>query len=100
MNNYSVKLLSMAYTNIDEIYYYIAKELHSEQSALNIVSELENAILSLEQLPYRGAKRKVGAYKNKGYRQLFVKNFIVIYRIDESKKEVTIVTIRYSKMEN
>lgn len=37
------------------------------------------------------------AYSNKGYRQLFVKNFTIVYRIDEEKKQVIIVTVRYSK---
>lgn len=36
----------------------------------NIVNEFENVILSLENFSYRDAKRKVGAYRNKGYIQL------------------------------
>ncbi|MCI8891665.1 MAG: type II toxin-antitoxin system RelE/ParE family toxin, partial [Eubacterium sp.] len=31
-----------------------------------------------------------------GYRQLLVENYTVIYRIDEAKKQVIIVTVRYS----
>ena len=33
-------------------------------TALNMVERLENAILSLEELPERGALRRVGAYAN------------------------------------
>jgi len=39
----------------------------------NLIDELEKAILTLDFMPYRGAERKVGAYANKGYRQVFVK---------------------------
>lgn len=53
----------------------------------------------MEVMPQRGAKRRVGAYANKGYRQLFVKNFTIAYRIDEVKKQVIIVTVRYSRSE-
>jgi toxin ParE1/3/4 len=60
-----------------------------------MVDELENAISSLEQLPERGAIRRVGAYANGNYRQLFVKNYVIIYRVLKQKKEVHIVTVRY-----
>ena len=61
-----------------------------------MVDELEHAILSLEQLPERGAIRRVGAYANGDYRQLFVKNYVIIYRVMKQKKEVHIVTVRYT----
>jgi len=54
-------------------------------------------IFSLENLPRRGALSKIGAFADKGYRQLFIKNFTVIYRVDVVNKQVVIVTVRYSK---
>ncbi len=97
MDKYSVRLLSLAYTNIDEIYSYIANELQSEQNANSLVDELEKAIFSLEHMPFRGSVRKVGLYANKNYRQLIVKNYTIIYRINENSNEVIIVTVIYSK---
>ena len=47
-------------------------------------------------MPYRCPKRKRGIYANKGYRQLFIKNYTIVYRIDEISKSVMIVTVRYS----
>lgn len=44
--------------------------LMSIETYENIVNEFENVILSLENFSYRDAKRKVGAYRNKGYIQL------------------------------
>ncbi len=94
-----MKLLSAAYRNLDNIYAYIVTELRADQSALDLIDKLEEAIFSLEFMPQRGAKRRVGAYTNKGYRQLFVKNFTIVYRIDEVKKQVIIMTVRYSQSE-
>ena len=71
---------------------YIATELGVEQSALNLIDKLEEAILSLEAMPHRGTRRRLGAFARKGYRQLFVTNFTIVYRIDEMKKQVIIVT--------
>ena len=61
-----------------------------------MVADLEKAILSFEQMPERGALRTVGAYAHSGYRQLFVKNYVIVYRVLRDKKEVHIVTVRYA----
>ena len=47
-------------------------------------------------MPERGAARHTGIYAKTGYRQLFVKNYIIVYRVLKEKKEVHIVTIRYA----
>lgn len=72
-DKYVVKLYTRAYRDLDDIYTYIAETL-------------------LE----RGAIRRSGAYANGKYRQLFVKNYCVIYRLMKKKKEVHIVTVRYT----
>lgn len=97
MDKYFVKLLSKAYRDIDEIYAYISQMLLENEIAINFVKDIENVILDLEGFLYRGTERKIGIYANKGYRQGFYKNFSIIYRIDELKKTVIVVTVRYSK---
>jgi addiction module RelE/StbE family toxin len=82
--------------DLDEIYDYLAKKIEVPEIAMNLVDELEEAILSLENMPYRGSERKVGSYANRGYRQIYVKNFTIIYRIDENRHFVIIVTVRYT----
>lgn len=96
-NKYTVKLLPHAYLDLDGIYTYIAETLMEPGIALKLVESLEESIFSLESMPQRGALRKTGAYANKGYRQLFVGNFTVVYRVAEAKKRVLVVTVRYSK---
>ncbi len=96
MDNYVVKLYARAYRDLDGIYIYIAENLLEPDTALNMPNELETAIFSLEQLPERGAIRRIGAYANGDYRQLFVNNYVIIYRVLKKKKEVHIVTVRYT----
>lgn len=96
MDRYTVKLLPKAYKDIDSIYEYVLETSSFSQTADNLVGQFENTILSLEHLPYRGALRKVGVFAESGYRQLFIKNFTIIYRVNEKLKEVVIVTVRYS----
>ncbi len=99
MDKYSVKLMNRALGDLDGIYDYIANALLEPETALNIVNRIENAILSLEKMPYRCPERKRGAYANRGYRQLFVGNYTVVFRIEEEKKTVLVVTVRYSPSE-
>lgn len=96
MDKYAVKLYARAYRDLDEIYAYIADNLSELGTALNMVDALEEAIFSLEQMPERGAIRRIGIYANAGYRQLFVKNYVIIYRVLKEEKEVHIVTVRYA----
>ncbi len=88
-----------AYRDLDGIYAYIADTLIEPSIVVKLVDSLEEAVFSLESMPQRGALRKKGAYAYKGYHQLFVGNFMVLYRIAEAKKQVIIITIRYSKSE-
>ena len=93
---YTVKLYPRAYRDLDEIYSYIAINLTEPETADKMLIALENAIYSLEQFPERGSIRRVGAYADQDYRQIFVKNYTVIYRVRTDKQEVHIVTVRYA----
>ena len=96
MDNYEIKITPRAASDIDNIYCYIADEFKDIGAAEKHADLLEEAIHGLDTMPYRGAERKTGAFANKGYRQLFVKNFTIVYRIDEERKRVIIVTVRYT----
>lgn len=96
MDKYTIKMTSRALRDLDGIYDYIAQTLSEPETAHNLVDRIENAILSLEMMPYRCPERKRGIYAFRGYRQLFIDNFTAVFRIDEENKMVILVTIRYS----
>ena len=93
MDKYEVRLMNQALQDLDDIYAYIAGNLLEPGVASEMVDALESEILSLEYLP----ERRTGSFANSGYRQLMVKNYIVIYRIDEANKQVLVVTVRYAR---
>lgn len=97
MDKYSVKLMSRALRDLDGIYTYIAKTLLEPATALKLVDEIQSELLSLEQMPNRCPERQYGIYARKGYRQLLVKNYAVVFRVDEENKQVIVVTVRYAK---
>lgn len=96
MHEYEISLTPKAVRDLEEIYNYIAVNLKEAGTAEQMINLLENAILGLNILPNRGAERKTGSFANKGYRQIFVKNFIIIYRIIKIEKKIVIVAVKYA----
>lgn len=93
---YKVKLMNRALHDLDNIYKYIAETLSEPDTAQKLTEKIEQEILSLEHFPHRCPPRRTGAYANKGYRQLFVKNYTAVFRVDEVEKTVRVITVRYS----
>lgn len=99
MDKYIVKMFPQAYRDIDKIYEQALLVSNYPDDADNLAEKIENAILSLEEQPYRGAERKYGFYAYKGYRQLIVENYIIIYEVIEDEKIVAVITVKYGKCE-
>lgn len=95
-SEYHVVLLSQALRDLDDIYGYIAGTLLEPNTAMQLIDNIEYEILSLREMPHRCPTRRQGIYSGK-YRQLFIKNYTVVFRIDEDKKQVVVVTVRYAK---
>ena len=96
MEQYNVKLHRRAVQDLDGIYTYIAQTLMEPETALKLIDRLEDAIFSLETLPYRRPERRTGSYACRGYRQLLIENYTIIFQIDEARRQVLVVTVRYS----
>lgn len=99
LDKYTVKMFPQAYRDIDKIYDQALLVSNYADAAIALAEKLEKAILSLEEQPYRGEERKYGFYAFKGYRQLIVENYIIIYEVFENEKVVAVVTVKYGKSE-
>lgn len=95
MDRYKVGISPRAKRELEEIYKYIALEKQAPENAKGQTDRIKNAILGLAIFPQSHQDRLVGAYVGKGYKQLLIDNYTAIYKIDEMKKIVTVVTIQY-----
>jgi len=95
LDKYKVRINPRAIRELDNIYEYIAAEKLAPENAEGQVSRIKAAILKLDTFPQSHQERNEGRYAGKGYRQLIVDNYIVIFRIDETNKTVYVVTIQY-----
>ena len=94
---YHVGMTDEARRNLENIFRYVAKNLQEPGTAASLIDELEAGMLSLSSMPQRCPERQIGIYAGKGYRQLFVKNYTIIFRVEEMTRQVIILTIRYSR---
>ena len=95
MDKYKVKVNPRAIRELDHIYEYIANEKLAPENAKRQVDRIKKAVLNLDTFPQSHQERNEGRYAGKGYRQLVIDNYIIIFRIDELNKIVYVVTIQY-----
>ena len=95
LEKYKVKIKPKAIRELDHIYEYIANEKLAPENAKGQIERIKKSILSLDTFPQSHQERSEGRYAGKGYRQLLIDNYIAIFRIDEPRKTVYVVTIQY-----
>lgn len=97
INNYKVIVTSTAAREINRIYEYIAEDLHAEKAAKDLMRNLEDNLLKLKEMPQIYTKiEKVDDLK-RNYRRIAIKNFVVLYTIDEDNKITYISHMYYGK---
>lgn len=92
---YKVSISTRAFKDIENIFAYIALEKQSPENAKGQTDRIWQALKTLENFPQSHQERKEGYYAGKGYRQLLIDNYIAIFKINETQKAVTIVTVQY-----
>ena len=95
MNKYKVKLNPRAIREIESIYKYIANEKLDPENARGQINRIKKSIMNLDTFPQSHQERNEGRYAKRGYRQLLIDNYLVIFRIDEGNKIVYVVTVQY-----
>lgn len=95
MDKFKIILNERAFKDIDDIFAYIALEKQSPEYAQGQTDRIWIALRTLDTFPQSHQERNEGRYAGKGYRQLLLDNYVAIFKIDESKKVVTIVTVLY-----
>lgn len=95
MDKYQVRLYPRAFRDIENIYKYIMSEKLSIDNAKRQTDRIIGALESLETFPESHQKRLEGRFVGKGYRQLLIDNYLAIFKIDDKKKIVYIITVQY-----
>ena len=83
-------------TDVAKVDFYILYYLQESRIAHKILNKIEEKCLELTRNPYRCMKVRVKPH-NEIYYKLIIDNYIALYRIYETTKEVVIFRIVYAK---
>lgn len=96
INNYEIVFTDTAKEELEEIYEYISEHLLEVGAANRLMDKIEQSILRLEQNPYSCIEVHIKPHNNI-YRKLVIDNYIALYEVEETYKQVVIYRVLYEK---
>ena len=94
---YKVFTTEQAAADLRAIFEYIAYDLLAGQNALNQLDRLEQAILSLDEMPERYHFYDKEPWKERNLRIMPVDNYLVFYIPCSEEKTVTVIRVMYGR---
>lgn len=91
---YNLVISKEAHKDIDDIVHYIAVELANPTAAASFLDVIEKSYIDVVNNPRMYSRCQDDRLSREGYRKI-VKNYLVLYRIDNEEKKVFIVRIIY-----
>lgn len=95
-NTYEIVFTDTAKEELEEIYEYISVHLLEVGAANRLMDKIEQSILRLEQNPYSCVEVHIKLH-NSLYRKLVIENYVVLYEVEETYKQVVIYRVVYGK---
>ena len=99
MDKYKIFVSDPALEDMDEIALYISTQLNTPETADNMLDAFHKAMLSLAKMPKRHPLVRDDFLASLGYRKLSVKNYFILYSVDDTaseKREVNVERVLYS----
>ena len=94
---YQVFTTEKAEEDLSSIADYLIYKLLAGETALKQIDRIEQAVISLEEMPERYHIYDKEPWKEKGLRVMNVDNYLVFYITDNENKAVTVIRIMYGK---
>ena len=97
--SYSVLRTDTANEQITEIVRYLSELSDGMGSALRFLDQLDEAAAMLASFPKSGAVPTWGTLARRGYRKLLMGHYVLLYKCDDSARQVTIHAVFYAQRE-
>ena len=92
---YKLYMTELAQNDLDSIVDYIALQLGNPTAAGSFLDEVDRCYSYLKLDPFIYAKCIDTRLESEGYRKAVVKNYLIIFKVNEVKKAVMIYRIIY-----
>jgi len=97
MAKYRVDVSEPAENDLVDIVRYISAQFSAPMTALKMMNTIEEAIVSLADMPHSCPPVTDERLASMGYRKLVIKNYIAFFTIDEKTKVVDVERILYKR---
>ncbi len=92
---YKLVVSKEAAEDIEDIVYYIVSELSNPSAAADFLDDVEKSYHNIVEKPAMYSLCNDYRLRNGGYRKIVIKNYLILYRINEEKKTVIIIRVVY-----
>ena len=92
---YDLKITELAQSDLDGIVGYIALQLDSPAAAIAFLDEVEKCYSNLRSNPFIYAKSGDARLQKEGYRKALIKNYILMFKVNEDENAVVIYRVFY-----
>jgi len=92
---YKLIVSELAHQDLDSIISYIAVQLANPVAASNFLDEVVRCYGYLNSNPMMYSKCNDSRLEKEGYRKAVIKNYILVYKVDEIAKTVSILRFFY-----
>ena len=93
---YTLEYLPIAMRDMVDIAKYISQKLSNPIAAERLTNEMIESANKLTEFPYINPVYHSILSLKKEYRRLIVKNYIMFYYVDESRKLITVARVIYA----
>lgn len=94
---YKIENTPLAEQDLDSILSYIAENLGNKTAAVSFLDEVDACYINLERMPFMYEQCRDPQLRALGYRKAIIKNYVMIYRVDDDKKVVYILRFFYGR---
>lgn len=92
---YKLNISELAHQDLDKIVSYIVVQLANPSAASDLLDEVDKCYGYLKSNPMMYAKCQDRRLGKEGYRKVSIKNYVLVYKINETSKTVNILRFFY-----
>ena len=96
---YRIIETELALRDLESIIFYITSSLDNKAAATVFLDDVEKCYANLQTMPYMYNTCNAPRLRKLGFRKAFVKNYILVYRIDEQNGVVNILRFFHKRQD-
>ena len=100
VNKYNYQFTDLALADLENVLSYISNTLMNKKAARDLLALLDNTIERICDFPYSYPYCSYYFIEDSVIRHATIKNYVLVYRVNEETSTIEILRFKYSKQSN